>query len=176
MDLDLALDHRHSHRITICSTMAVVVVDSTRAPLLHHHHLLDIMVVVVARITKIRTIMAEREDTMTGMHHMHRTMIGEDLDLDAIGVGVVGRIITRMVGVRECIGMRRIRRRDLSEGEIESETSETVLVTVGCYSTRTRRSIVRIIAITIGGTETKTVIPLVNIIILLLLLEAEKEA
>jgi hypothetical protein len=67
---------------------------------------------VVVRTTKMFTIMAEREDTTTGMHHMHRTTI-EDPDLDVIGVGVVGRITMRMVGVRECIGTRRIRHRDL---------------------------------------------------------------
>jgi hypothetical protein len=50
---------------------------------------------VVVRTTKMFTIMAEREDTTTGMHHMHRTTI-EDPDLDVIGVGVVGRITMRM--------------------------------------------------------------------------------
>jgi hypothetical protein len=48
-----------------------------------------------------------------------------------------------MVGVRECIGTRAFGIGICREVEIESETSETVLVTeVGCYSTRTRRSIV----------------------------------
>jgi hypothetical protein len=166
--MDLAQDryHRHPHRITICSTMAVVV--GTRAPLLHHF----LVTTVVHTIMKMRTIMAGWEDMMIDMHNSIMTIE------DAIGVAVIGRI-TLMVAVIlvECIVTPRIRHRDLSEVEIESEISETVLlVPVGCYSMRTRRSIVRIITITIRGTATKTVLLLVNIIILLLLLEAETEA
>lgn len=144
----------------------------TRAPLLHHHlHLLlDIMMGV--RIMKIRTIMAGWEDMMIGMHNSIMTIE------DAIGVGVIGRI-TLMVAVIlvECIVTPRIRRRDLSEIESESEISETALLEiVGCCSMRIRRITVNTIITIIGGTATKTALLLVNIIILLLLSEVEREA
>jgi hypothetical protein len=142
--LDMVLYHHHRPNLITCNTTAV----GTRAPLLHPHprHLL---LVTVAR-TMMRTIVVGRDTTIG----IHSTVNGED----AIGVGVVGRTTTR-VAVIECMVGRHIRRRDRFEPGIESETA-----LVGCYITRTRRSI--IITIIIGGTETMTLI--VNIIILLL--------
>lgn len=71
----------------------------------------------------------------------------------------------------ECILVRRIRRRDRFELEIE-ESSETVLPVVGCYiRTRITRSIIS--TIIIGGIGTRTVMVHMRI---LLVLEVEIEA
>jgi hypothetical protein len=185
LDLDLA-PYRHHHSITAAADI--------HAPLLHHHQYLlpDTVAVLLRTITTIFTIMVAGrpwEDTTIGMHlHMDTStiiMIFIEEDLDVTGVGVIGRTTMRMVVelaviVVECIGMRRIRRQDLAEVEIETSESEIeiVLVTFGCYSTTIMRSSTVRITIIIGGTETKTGILLVNIIIiilLLLVLEVEKE-